>query len=421
MVKSVNENSNSTRLFAPFLAWFRGIFRFGLDIVKNFNRDNCYEKASALAFYTALSIVPVLAVVLGIARGFGFGQNLETDLSTQLFQQPEVKDKLIQFAHSWLHNVEGGVIAGVGTLVLLWSVISLLVSIENSLNEIWKIKKGRSFIHKIRDYVMVIIIAPMIFVASSSINLYLVSEITKNAESYPFLSSVSSYVMFFLSLFPLFLMWLLFTFLYVFIPNTKVYFREGIIAGFLAGTAFQIWQWLYIKFQVNVTSYSTVYGSFAAVPLFLIWLQISWIIVLVGAEIAVEIENGFFMGNRKPQLLPLKTAAQWMVYQCIDTFVKGAPPLNDFALKRKLGIPLDCVHQMLEMLTQHRILAPVTVEGETVGYQPAQPIHNITPQLICNTLDKMNEVPLYLSKTPELEMIEALPSNSQKPLYAQIA
>ena len=371
------------------------MYHFGVDISKKFFQDNCYEKASALAFYSALSIVPVLAVVLGIAHGLGFGNDLESDLSTQFFPQPEVKDKLLEFAHSWLHHVEGGVIAGVGTLILLWSVISLLISVEGSLNDIWKIQQGRTFFQKIRDYLMVIIIAPLIFVASSSITIYLIGQVAKTAEGNVFFETVSPLLLFFLSLFPVFLMWILFTFIYLFIPNTKVYFREALIAGLIAGTAFQFWQWIYIKFQVNVTTYNTVYGSFAAVPLFLIWLQVSWMIVLAGAEVAVEIENGFFMGSRKPTLVTFKEAALLVMQRCAEAFSKGSLPLTDLQLKQNLGIPLDHLHPVLDVLHKNHLLSTVALEDGNMGYQPAQAAKNITPQLVFEACDTLNQVPVY--------------------------
>lgn len=414
MAKS-SESPKSYGLFHPFYNWMKGIFRFIGVIGKNFFRDNCYDKASALAFYSALSIVPVLAVMFGIAQGFGFGKDLEANISDQFFQQAEVKDKLIQFAHSWLQNVEGGVIAGVGTLILLWSVISLLISVESSLNEIWKINTGRRFLQKIRDYLTVIFIAPLIFVASSSINFYLVSQVTATARSNVFVEQLSPYLLFFLSLFPLFLIWILFTFVYIFVPNTRVYFREAAIAGVIAGTAFQLWQWLYIKFQLNVTTYGAVYGSFAAVPLFLIWLQVSWIIVLAGAEIAVEMENGFFMRNRKPQILPVKTAALWVVYSCADAFAKAEPPMTDLDLKNQLGIPLNHLHRILEVLCKNRIISEVSLGGETLGYQPAQAIQNITPQLVGDAIDKLDEIPAHVTENAELEKIEQLVSEMNKP------
>lgn len=248
-----------------FYSWIKCIFNFIMDVVNSFIDDDYYGKASALAFYSILSIAPTLAVLFGIAQGFGFGKALESEISTQVFQQPEVAEKLIQFANSWLQSVKGGVIAGVGTIILLWSVISLLISIEGTLNGIWKIKKGRSYALKIRDYLTVLFIAPLFFVVSSSMNIFLITQLTQNTKDNVFLETVSPFILSVLNLFPFFLAWVLFTFIYAFIPNTKVYLHAAVIAGVIAGTAFQFWQWIYIQFQLNLSSYGVIYGSFEAI------------------------------------------------------------------------------------------------------------------------------------------------------------
>lgn len=385
----------------------RAFGSFIADVAKSFFKDDCYDKASALAFYSALSIVPALAVVFGIAQGFGFGKNLEEEISTQFFQQqPEITSRLIQFAHSWLQNVEGGVIAGVGTAILLWSAISLLNSVENALNEIWKIEKGRSFLHKIRDYMNVLFIAPIIFVVASSINIYLIAQLTQT--TYQYVKALSPVLLFFLNLFPFFLIWILFTFLYVFIPNTKVTLRDAGIAGIIAGTAFQFWQWLYIKFQVNVTTYSAVYGSFAALPLFLIWLQVSWLIVLFGAEIAVAIENRFFGERNKPQELPFKTAVLWVMYQILEPFARGEPPIKDLELAHHVKIPINHMHRILELLAKKHLISEVASEGDIVGYQPARPIDDITIQLVAKAIEESDTVPHYPFESAELHKIKSL-------------
>lgn len=385
---------------------FEPLFRFIFDVVKNFINDDCYAKASALAFYSLLSLVPTLAVIFGIAQGFGIGKALETEISTQFLGQREVTDKLIEFAHSWLKSVQGGVIAGVGTVVLLWSVISLLVSIESSLNEIWKIKKGRSFAHKIRDYLTIFFIAPIFFVTSSSINIYLITQITQTAKSNIFLEAVSPFLLFVLNLFPFFLVWVLFTFIYVFIPNTKVNFREAIISGIIAGTAFQLWQGLYIQFQINVSNYGAIYGSFAALPLFMIWLQVSWLIVLAGAEIAVELENGLYLRNKSLKALPINTCALLIVYYCAEAFSNEKPPLTDLQLARKLGISLNHAHTILEALSKDHILIETSYANDTFGYQPARPLQDITIQMIYDAIDKSHEIQASVQDTKDLQKFE---------------
>ncbi len=404
------KKSHPSSKFKPSLLynWIKSLFSFVLAVTKNFINDDCYAKASALAFYSQFSIVPVLAVLFGIANGFGFEKALESEISTRFFQQPEIASKLIQFAHSWLQTVKGGVIAGVGTILLLWTVVSLLNNIENTLNQIWKVKQGRSYTRKIRDYLTVFFIAPLFFVAASGINIYLTIQVTKTAHSNLFAEAVSPVLLFLLNLFPYFLIWVLCTFIYAFVPNTKVYLREATIAGLIAGTAFQLWQWFYIQFQVSISSYGAIYGSFAALPLFLIWLQISWLIVLAGAEIALELENGFIIQSRKPHSLSFKTASLLVVYTCVRAFAKGEPPLNDLQLVRKLGIPVNHLHRILDVLTKNRILSEASFANNIFGYQPARAIQDITIQMVCSTIDNSDEIPVGVQDTAELKKIEGL-------------
>ena len=128
------------------LYWYQRLLRVLSDTFRGFIEDECYLKASALTFYSLLSIVPVLAVLFGIAKGFGFEKNLEFEINQHFIEQKELIEKLIQFAYSWLDTVRGGLIAGVGAVTLLWSVFGLLNNIETALNSIWKTRKERSYL-----------------------------------------------------------------------------------------------------------------------------------------------------------------------------------------------------------------------------------------------------------------------------------
>lgn len=398
-------------------SWLQRTYIFLSDIITSFVEDGCYTKASALAFYSLLSTVPILAVLFGIARGFGLGNTIESEISHFLFQEPELSDKLIEFAYSQLQSVRGGLIAGVGSLVLLWSVTSLLNTVESTFNEIWKIKTGRSLLRKIQDYLAIFFIAPFFVVASSSINIFLNAQVTERAQSNVFVNVVSPILLFILSFFPFFLISVLFVFIYAFMPNTRIYWREAIVAGAIAGTAFQLWQWVYIQFQIGISSYGAIYGSFAAIPLFMLWLQVSWMIILAGAEIAVEVENGLFLPNRKPRFLSVKNAALLIVFSCIDAFVRGAPPYTERLLARKLGISHKNIHRILEALSKYRILSRAYLGENAFGYQPARSVQDITVKLIFESIEKSYEFQAYVEDVKELEKIEALISSMDKSAF----
>lgn len=377
------------------------------DTAFGFIEDDCYSKASALTFYSLLSIVPVLAVLFGIAKGFGFEKALETEISERFYEQKEVVNKLIQFAYSFLQNAQGGVIAGIGTIALLWSVFGLLSNIETSLNSIWKTRLSRPYARKISDYLATMVICPIFLVALSSINVFIHTHFTKEAPNNVFIEAVSPVVLFFLKLFPFFLSWGLFTFIYMFMPYTNVYARSAIIAGIIAGTAFQAWQWIYIKFQIGVSSYGAIYGSFAALPLFLIWLQISWLILLAGAELAFETENDIYVPARAVIPISSKAAALLIAYRCIEAFAKGEPPLTDRTLAHELGMSLNHVHAIIEVLQNERILSAASYKSKTTGYQPARAINTITMQKVCQAMERGRDMLAAIKDSPQLDKINS--------------
>ncbi len=373
---------------------------------RGFIEDDCYTKASALTFYSILSIVPVLAVLFGIAKGFGFEKALELEISERFAEQRELTSKFIEFAYSWLQSVQGGVIAGIGTIALFWSVLGLLNNIEFTLNAIWKTPISRSIGRKVSDYLSAMVVCLLFLITLSSITVFLSTEISKTAHTNIMIELIGPFLVFILKLLRFFLSWALFIFIYLFLPNTKVYARCAIIAGVIAGTVFQIWQWVYIQFQIGAASYGAIYGSFAALPLFLVWLQISWLILLAGAEMAFEIENDLFMPDRNAVSLSRKAAALLITYRCIEAFVKGNLPQTDRSLAHELGISLNHLHTLLGALQKERILSAISYNDRTIGYQPAQPIHSITFALVCDAIDKNNELLASVKNSFALQKIQ---------------
>lgn len=403
--KSSPSTHKDTDSQTPRIHFFKRITRVFVDATRGFIEDDCYAKASALTFYSLLSIVPVLAVLFGIAKGFGFERALEFEIRSKFFEQPEITEKLIQFAYSWLNNVQGGVIVGIGTALLLWSVIGLLNNIEGTLNAIWKTRTGRPYFRKIVDYSAVIVIAPIFLVISSSINVFLTASITRTAQNSVLIEAVSPLLLFIIKFFPYFLLWGLFAFIYIFMPNTKVHFKSAVIAAILGGTVFQIWQWIYIKFQFGAASYGAIYGSFAALPLFLIWLQFSWMILLAGAEVAVEMDNDLFIPNRLQLPLAEKAAALLIVYRCIEKFANGLSPLTDRALAQELGVSLNQVHNLVRALQQANIVSVVIHNDKLFGYQPARSMETIKMKDVCTAIEKNHEILASTKRTPELHKI----------------
>ena len=267
--------------------------------LRGFKEDKVGLRASALTFYSILSVVPIMAMIFGIASGFGFKEKIEQLLIENLQGQEEVANWLIDFSGNMLNNAKGGWMFGVGLIFLLWTVLQVLGNIENAFNSIWQVKRSRVFFRKFSDYFSIMLIAPILILISSSTQIFVIDMVDKLTHDVTIIGYIGPFLQQLVKLIPFIIIWLLFTFIYMVMPNTKVNFGAALFAGIVTGTAFQLLQWGYIHFQVGVSKYNAIYGSFAALPLFLVWLNWSWLIVLFGAEISFSAQNHHQYENSK--------------------------------------------------------------------------------------------------------------------------
>lgn len=355
--------------------------------LRGFTEDRVQLRASALTYYTLLSIVPIAAMVFGIAKGFGIDDKLHEYIQSTFESQKEVSDYILDFATKYLSNIKGGIIAGVGIFVLLFTVMRLLSNIELSFNDIWQIKKSRVMSRKMSDYISLVVIAPVLIVASSSVTAFIGDKIT---DSFYYFGPITGV---FAVLVPYILVWLVFTLLYIIMPNTKVKLSSAFAGGLIAGTIFQVFQLLYVKLQGQLFSYGEVYGSFAALPLFLVWLQLSWLIVLFGAEIAFANQNvehyeaeseTFNISHHMKQIVSL------MIVKLIATnFKDGIQPMTAEEIANKLDFPVRLVRDIIyELLDIGMISETITKNVKENAYQPAMDINGLTISYVMKMLDK---------------------------------
>ena len=384
--------------------------RILLLAVRRFSEDKCELRASALTFYTLLSIVPVVAMAFGVAKGFGLEKILETQLLAKLEGQPEVAERILGFARTLLENTKGGAIAGVGVALLFWSVIKVLGNIESSFNDIWGIKKARSFGRKLADYLSVTMICPVLLIAASSVTVLLTTQITSMLERLSFLGYAAGVIIFLLRLLPYAVIWILFTFMYVFMPNTKVQLKSGLWGGIAAGTVYQLVQFAYIKFQIGVSSYGAIYGSFAALPLFLVWLQLSWLIVLFGAEVSFARQN-VAAYEFEPDCSKLSQSFQRMVallitQHCVKAFLDGKHAPTAEEISRTLEIPIRLARATLFELTEAKVLSEVfTSEGGDMAYQPGCRLEELTVAKILARLDRQGLEAIPIGEMEKLDKL----------------
>ena len=278
----------------PVARWAVRQYKLLFYTVQGLSSHGTMVRSAALTFYTLMSLVPVVALVFAVVKGFGLAEGLEQNLYEVLPQSPEVIDYVVGFAQKALARTQGGWVALVGVLTLFWAVIKVFGSIEDAFNNIWEVRSTRSAARKYGDYIAVVVVAPILWVISSSMGNY-AAEILGVAGSpaLEVLSRAGSLVV----------AWVMFTFIYVVLPSTKVRLTAALTAGVVAGTAFVLFQWGYVYLQRWMTSYNAIYGSFAALPLFLLWMQISWEILLLGGELSFAYQNVARFDEERESLL----------------------------------------------------------------------------------------------------------------------
>jgi membrane protein len=370
---------------------------------KGFFEDRASIRAAALTYFTVLSIVPIFAIAFAIARNFGFEDRLHDIIYKNMQGQEEIMNWVTNLVDSFLEKAKGGLLAGVGGVILFWSVIQVLNNIEASFNDIWQIRKPRSFARKFSDYLAIMIVGPFAIGLSGSAMVKIQSAASEIELFQPL-------IIFLIKSIPFISIWVLFTVVYIVMPNTKVKFKYGLIGGVFAGTVAIIFQALYQDLQIGVFKFNTLYGSIAALPLFLLWLQITWLIVLMGAELSFayqNIENYEFEEDAlKLSYNNKKILTLLITYRIIKNFEEGAEPWNADTLSHELGIPLRLVNEIVYELVNAGILAELASDNpKDRSYQPSVDINKITVEYVFSKLEMTGGDQLFVTESDHLNRI----------------
>jgi len=399
-------------------SWSKSFFLRQLRIVvlavRGFKEDKLQLRASALTLYSLLAIVPVLAMAFAVAKGFGFDALLEAQLLTRFSTQQEVLTKAIGFARNMLAKTRGGLIAGIGVVVLYWAVIKVLGHIERAFNDIWDVARARSLWRKFSDYLTIMLICPVLVILSSSATVFIKTQITLIVDKIALLGFFSPLIYVLFKLIPYVLIWLLFTLTYIMMPNTSVKISSGLVAGIVAGTIYQLLQLVYINFQFLLARSNAIYGSFAALPLFLIWLQASWLVVLFGAEIAYAHQNNeayaFDRASHRISFSLKKRIALLVAHLVVTNFTKAEEPFTAQQISTRLEIPLRLVQRTLvDLMASGIVSATESQVPEEPAYQPALDTDLLTIGYISGALERIGTDHLTLPHTRASEtMVKSL-------------
>ena len=378
--------------------------------VRGFSTDKAQLRASALTFYSLLSVIPVAAIAFAIAKGFGLDQKLQGLIIDKFQSEQEVLKWLLQNATSALEKTSGGYMAGVGVIILFWSVMSLLNHIESSFNHIWQIRASRPWYRKFTDYLTIMLIAPVFIILSSGLTGYNIAQLPTDIAGAPIIDFFKPLISFLIKLAPYFLTWITLTVLFIIMPNAKVKFVPAAIAGIIAGTILQGIQWLYLDLQFGITKLSYIYGSFAAVPLFIIWLQSSWSVVLLGAEISFANQNisryemeseALNISNYQKRALTLM-----IMHMIIKNFSLGEKPISAEYIGANLKIPVRLARDILQDLSSANLVSVIHKNEEIERlYQPALDINRLTVSFVFSRLDKQGIEQIMVIRNKDYEKV----------------
>lgn len=382
-----------------------------LIVIKEFKKDKIILQASALTYLTILSIVPLVAMIFGISKGFGIENLIRKELDKMFLGQEVVKDTIFEFAQNLLNNAKGGLIIGISIAVLFFTVMKLLNNIEGVFNNIWGKQKGRILIRKFTDYLALIVISPVLIILSSGVTIFVEQQLHKIGQTGEIESLVNPLASFFVQLSPFVLIWLLFTMIYVIMPNTKVKFVNGLIAGVIAGTLFQFVQQAFITFSFIMGNYGAVYGGLAVIPLFFIFCQLSWLIVCIGGELSFAIQkvDEYIPDERdiKFSMAEKNKIALMIVHEIVKSFEANEAAWTKQAMAKKLQIPHRFVSNAINRLVNAGVLArSLPDNGTNYVYLPALDINKIDIRFVLNKLACDGENKLHESPANAFSSIE---------------
>lgn len=298
-----------------------------------FDSDRGFLRASALTYTTLLSLVPLLALMFAVLKGLGVQERLEPLLLEHLAAGSE---EVVARVLEYVDRTNVGALGTVGLLTLVLTAVSVLSNVELSFNDIWQVRKGRSLVRKVSDYTSLLLVGPVLLLAILSATTSLQSSAVLER-----LSVLGGAVPILLKALPYLAVWLLFTGVYLVVPNRRVPAGPAMVAGFAAGAVWYAAELLYIRFQFGIGRYNAIYGALAQLPLLLVWVYLSWCIVLLGAELCFILQlpgRGRYLQSGRESSAPRFEVALALLLAVARRFELGLPAPQEQDLTAELGL-----------------------------------------------------------------------------------
>ena len=387
LVKNISYCVNGVWDDSRTLLKVRAIKIVNLSVRSFLNRD-LQIRAGSLTYNTVLAVVPALAMLFAIARGFGFQNLLQNELFRYFPSQQRALETALTYVDNYLAQASQGVFIGIGLVLLLWTLLTLMSNVEDTFNHVWGITAKRSLRHKFTDYTAIMLLLPLLMLCSAGISIFM-SDAVQHVFEGDLLTPVAHRL---LSFTPTVIAWIVFTAAYYLVPNTRVNFKAALFAGVLCGTTFQMVQWFFVSGQVYVSKYNAIYGSFAFLPLLLVWLQLSWLITLSGVVLTYAWQNfDRFSYNDKVSDISQAYAndlAVAVLALAAKRFKTRQKPLTADELITAYDLPAPLANDVLARLQRAGMLTAINTDDakQGVSYQPAFDPDDLTVNTALNAL-----------------------------------
>jgi membrane protein len=369
-------------------------------VLRDFVVNQCFLRASALTYYTMLSLVPLLALTFALLKAFGV-QNL---LQPLIVEKLNVGDGLVaETILSYINNTQVAQLGTFGLIFLIVAVVSLLTNVEKAFNHIWGVKAVRPLLRRFSDYLSVVLVAPVLIISAISMT----STLTNNnlVQKLVEMQLVGSLILLLFKVAPFLFMWLTFTGLYVFMSNTRVEWRAAFIGGVVGGTLWQFAQVGYVHFQVGVGRYNAIYGTMAALPIFMVWLYLSWVIVLFGLGVCYAKQNlrtsGRDLRGSEVSRNSFEQVALALLVTLSDRFLRGEPSLSNEQLAKLLFVPPRLCRNIIEVLQDIGFVAENCSLSGRCQYQLGRDAESLSLAEVVKQLRDHGEEALYLHPHPQ--------------------
>lgn len=370
-----------------------GIIRTIVLVIRGFTSKNLNDKAKSITYSLIFAIVPILAMIVAVAKGFGVADVIEQQLNNSFLGETNLVPTIMAMVERYLETAQGGLFIGIGILILLWAVYSFFQSVETAFNRIWNVQKSRSVLRQFTTYIAIVVLIPVLIVCSAGINLFVHSAV-EEIGGVQFMQFV--------------ICWLLFTWMYIAIPNTKVHFVSALIPGIIMGSLFQLLQMLSVYLIALLSRTSIVYGAFASIPILMTWLQYTSLLILIGAEMSYAIQNNEEFEYEHDLNRMSRRYKDFIMLYLLSTIIKrfeaDEAPLTAHELAIRDHLPIRLVNRLLARMVETGILREVyTEDNEERTFQPALDTHKISVGMVINRIDAQGSEQFLQKPTPEMQ------------------